>query len=365
MQQKNKNCDPYKFHRTALVPVLPGATHEALERSCLKVRSLGESAFAQFLGVQGLAPLWDQCIAGYPDQLPVTSSFIESIHALRLQATGAYLIQRHGLDIVREALDGAGVTHVVMKGAHTREVYYDTPALRPAMDIDVLVHSEEKLLAIRAFQVKGFRFKGNPATISHEASLVKGYTSVDLHWDILRPGRTREPMTEKLIKTRVDQGSHWGLSPGATLFLMLVHPVFTKYSTAPQASLIRVIDMLLLLSRPDHLQATEQALQLLKKSGLNTAGWITVQWLEILTGCAETQNLEKMLQPRAWRRRWLQSWLEEDRASRLLDKSWTIQFGFTLPAHDRLSDALRAARQARLYRKNGSKALERLQAQLD
>ncbi|MEM9150760.1 MAG: nucleotidyltransferase family protein [Cyanobacteria bacterium P01_F01_bin.3] len=365
MPQKTPKLDPYQFHRTALGPVLPGSTNEDLERSCLTARSFGEIAFARFLSLQGLAPLWDECIANYSSKLPVSDLFIKLIHDDSLHSAGAYLIQRHSLDIVREALDSAGVTHVVLKGAHTREVYYTNPALRPATDIDVLVRPEEKLAAIQALQTEGFCFRGNPATISHEASLLKGYTSIDLHWDILRPGRTRQPMTGILLDTRLDYGSHWGTNIAATLFLMLVHPVFAKYSTAPQAALIRLVDILLLLLKRRQQQDIDQALQLLELSGLNTAGWITLQWLHKLTDDAATEDMGKALQPNAWRRRWLQRWIDVNRASNLLDTPWRIQIGFILPAHDRFRDGLRAALIASAHRSRGSRTLSCLKSQLD
>jgi hypothetical protein len=41
-------------------------------------------------------------------------------------------------------------------------------------------------------------------------------------------------MTNTLLEARQDFGSHWGMSDEGSLFMMLVHPVFTKYSTTPK-----------------------------------------------------------------------------------------------------------------------------------
>ena len=45
---------------------------------------------------------------------------------------------------IKTILDDAGVDHVVTKGCHTREVYYEKPALRPAEDIDILISPRDK-----------------------------------------------------------------------------------------------------------------------------------------------------------------------------------------------------------------------------
>lgn len=362
MQNAPPRSTSYRFHSTALAPVMPGATKADVQRASAAVAELGQTPFAEFLCYQGLAPLWDECIERYAGQLSLPAEFTDLLHQARLHATGSYLIQRHNLARVREILDATGVIHVVMKGAQTREVYYQTPALRPATDIDVLVRPTDKLRVIKAFQAKDFSFVGSPETISHEASLLKGRTSIDLHWDILRPGRTRQSMVEMLLSDRVDHENHWGMSTAGTLFMMLVHPVFTKYTTTPHADLVRLVDLALLLDL--HPEAMEETEKLLDVAGLRTAGWITAQWLHLLTDNAVAAELCVRLRPGPMRRWWLCHWLNHDWSSKLLGKPWAIHLGFTLPAHDRWMDALRAAGSAQQCRKEGMKTLEALETQL-
>ncbi len=303
--------------------------------------------FAHFLCEQGLAPLWDEQLERHGQRPRLSEEFRAAIHHNRLQVTGAYLLHRHNLAKIKEILEAAGIAHVVTKGSHTRELYYDTPALRPALDIDIMVKPEDRLEAIRAFQAGGFSFHGLPETISHECGLIKGNTCIDLHWDIMRPGRTREPMVDALLNSRVDYGSHWGPGHGETLFLMLVHPVFTKYSTTPYARLVRLVDLAQLLHR--HPGSVERAVPLLRAAGLATAGWITSTWLELLAPGSGAGVLAGSLAPGRLRRSYLRHWLTHNLSTRLLGKPLLIQLGFTLPAHDTLRDAARAALQARRH----------------
>ena len=357
-----KPSTQYPFHMPALAPLLPGATNTDLENACNSAIELGESAFVEFLCHQRLAPLWDECIQKYPGTLPLSVDTRDLLHQMRLHATGGYLIQQNRLAMVREILDQAGVVHAVTKGAHTREVYYQTPALRPAVDIDVLVRPADKLRAIKAFQARGFEFYGAVENIAQDCSLIKGKTDIDLHWDILRPGRTRLPMVDILLEDRVDYGSHWGMNHQSTLFLMLVHPVFRKYTTTPHATLVRLVDLALLLDRnPEAMAETER---LLEMAGLRTAGWITARWLQLLTGNTVATELCARLRPGPARRWWLHNWLRHDWSSKLLEKPWAIQLGFTLPAHDRWRDAARATRIAQQCRKEGQKTLQALETQL-
>jgi hypothetical protein len=279
-----------------------------------------------------------------------------------LQGTGEYLIQRHSLARVKEFLDEVGMVHVVTKGAHTRELYYDTPSLRPAVDIDVLVRPEDKIEAIEVFQAQGFEFYGVPENISHEACLVKGKTTIDLHWDILRPGRTRMPMTNNLLEARQDFASHWGMSEEGSLFMMLVHPVFTKYSTTPHATLVRLLDLVYLLEKREI--DWPQLISWLEQAGVKTCGWITLTWLEMLTGITPTVEVMRALRPRVTRSRYLHYWLRNDLATRWLEKPLRVQIGFTLTAHDRWPDIRRALAHQRRARGDGKKTLEEIELAL-
>ena len=50
----------------------------------------------------------------------------------------------NSLTNIKTILDDAGADHVATQGCHTREVYYEKPALRPAEDIDILISPRDK-----------------------------------------------------------------------------------------------------------------------------------------------------------------------------------------------------------------------------
>ena len=352
----------YSPHHSALAPLLPRAPESALLRSCEYATASSEEFFTTFLIRQELAPLWSELADEFAGGLPLSQEARDRLHQCRLETTSIYLLQRHNLQLAGEILNSADIPHAIIKGSHTRELYYDSPALRPALDIDILVKPEDRLEAIKAFQAQGFTFHAMAQNISHECNLVKGNTIIDLHWDIMRPGRTRAPIVNELLDKRVDYGSHWGLSHGATLFLMLVHPVFTKYTTTPHASLVRLVDLAQLLHR--HPESTENAVPLLHKAGLTTAGWITITWLNLLNDSPQAKSLAKKIAPGRIRRKYLHTWLTKNLSTRLLSKPLLIQLGFTIPAHDKLKDALRALRQSRRYRQEADTTLATIQKQV-
>jgi Uncharacterised nucleotidyltransferase len=348
--------DHYQFHRNALRPLLPGAGPEAIEQASTEALKLGENAFTKFLLHQGLGPMWDNINEESQILGKFSTKNCQLLHQSRLQTTGDYLLQRERLSQIRKILETADIPHAIIKGAHTREVYFPEPLLRPAVDIDVLIQPANKIAAIKAFQKADYRFHGNADNIAQDCSLLKGNTTIDLHWDILRPGRTRKPMVDALLADRMDYGSHWGLNHIGTLFIILVHPVFRKYANGPSAKLVRLIDLLLLLHR--HPSTTSEVLYLLHESGLNTAGWITCTWLNLLTGSKAAQELATQLAPAKVRQSYLSHWIRSDLSTRLFSKTILVQLGFTLFAHDHLEDAWRAAKSARACRTAGPKILK-------
>jgi hypothetical protein len=103
----------------------------------------------------------------------------------------------------------------------------------------------------------------------------------------------------------------------------------------------------------------EKTIELLEVAGLKTAAWITLRWVRLVTGSGPAQTVTEGLAPGKLRQKYLNWWLERNLATRLLDKPGLVQLGFTLPAHDKPKDALRAIR---LKRQADRSAVEELQA---
>ncbi len=344
--------DPYINHRAALAPLISGHTPPTTEDT------LGET-FIDFVIQQGLGPLWDHAISTKRFSPPISDHARERLHHSRLSATGEYLIQRNSLDTIKSNLDDADIPHAVFKGCHTRECFFEEPALRPAVDIDVLVPDELKVDVIRAFKSEGFSFHGKPENISHECSLIKGKTSIDLHWDILRPGRTRIPMATKMLENRKDFGSHWGLSDNATLFILLVHSVFTKYLTTPHATLVRQLDLAYLLEKGD--LDWPMVIHRLELSGMKTTAWLSLTWLALLTDIRAPGDTEKILEPGRARQHYLNQWLKRNLSERWLTKPSIVQLGLTLAVHDTWADVFRATRSVSRSRSTGAETLSAMQ----
>src|SRR5690606_16952610 len=263
-------ASPYHVHRLALRPftAVDRARWEGELARLLADR--GEGPFIDFIVQQGLAPLWHGL---FPKGTgPFSAKGAATLRAEAIRAAQIYLLQKAALGEITGILDGQGIEHLSFKGAHLREILYPEPHTRTACDIDLLVNPEDSGAAIRALLEAGYGLEVSPVSISHEATLLREQIGIDIHWDILRPGRTRRPMTGEMIARRQWAGDHWGPCAEHSLFVMLVHPVITKYATSPQATLNRLVDILLFMDKVG--VEWDGVLARLAESGLKTAAWI-------------------------------------------------------------------------------------------
>ena len=202
-----------------------------------------QESLVDFILASGLGPLWNELLHRTNKSGVFSEGLLDKIKASSRPAAIGYLVQHQALFKAAAIFKKEAIPYAVYKGVHIREIIYDKPAIRPAADIDILIATADKEQAIRALTGSGFAFHPLAQNVSHEVTLTAGHTSIDLLWHILRPGRLRKDMTDDFLATRREFPSHWGLSTEATLFVILVHPVFTKYSTTPQASLVRMVDL--------------------------------------------------------------------------------------------------------------------------
>jgi hypothetical protein len=340
LRHDNQN-DYFRWHRLALSIIAPDLTATDLSRMLGDVAG-PNSAFADFLFVNGLASYWHDRVEALSGT-GVTARFMDALKRERFAEAALYLHQRSALRELDSLFESAAITYAVMKGAQVRELVYQDPALRPASDIDILISLDQIEAATQALVRAGFELHADAENISHEVTFTRASLAIDLHWNILRPGRTRSDMTEPMLCRRRRINGFWGLDDADTVFLMLVHPAFAKYVCSPNMGLIRVIDFVLWLrQRPVDWDLIAERLQ---ANGLKTAAWIVLQWFAMIL---EPKNLPlprtflDRLCPGPSRAGYLNYWLRNDLSTRWLSKPLLIQLGLTLMLHDRASDAQRA-----------------------
>ena len=349
---------PWYLHRLALEPLLPGSSAEKFLRGLDFISPRRQQELAEFLVCQGLAPFWHEGILRNGISDKVSPGLMDLFHRSRLDAAGFYLIQRHCMRQLKERFDEAGIPHLLFKGGHIREFVYDAPALRRAADLDVLVEKSRRKQVVELLKAEGYRLYPDAANVSHEVTLGKRGLYIDLHWDLMRPGRTREPLADAFLRSRRDCGSHWGPAKEAMLFLMLVHPVITKYVNTPHALLVRVLDLFWWLEQVE--VDWTQVLDWLDRAGLRTAAWLTLEWAGRFGELVLPDDFHSDIAPGRVRRGYLRYWIDHDLPGKLLRHPLLTQVGFTLPVHDRLSDAWRVVGQVSRARREAQRDMELL-----
>jgi len=340
MINKKSDIDVLQYHKLALAPFVAPVAADLFETISQELQET-EGAFWDFIQLHNLAPIWYDALKKNAADLSVSPQVLGMLRSRALHSAANYLLQRQGLNIIKQAFAESNVPYAVFKGAHIREQLYPQQAVRPSCDIDVLVSKTDKVRAIQLLAENGYTIKPKAKDISHEVTMASKTVSIDLHWEILRPGRTRIDLTDELLNNTVDYSVYRGLNNEATLFVMLVHPVFAKYTSSNLASLIRMVDLIkwLQIETIDF----EKVYFLLERGGVKTAAWITCTWLTLLTGISLPDSFIHAVKPSRMKTLYLTSWLRKNHAMALSEYPFFIKAGFTLPAHDNVRDVCRAA----------------------
>jgi hypothetical protein len=333
----------FSRHRLALAPARLDASAGQIERALDAAACDGVDGFHGFVRENGLASLWLQAIQAGRLRTEGAAALLRGLRADYRSDIARYMAQSAALRELDRLFEARSIRYVLMKGGLVRELVYADPALRPASDLDILVAPAQRELTAKALVDAGYAIHLDPTLVSHEATFSRAGVDVDLHWDILRPGRTRLALTAELLGNRRRCDGFWGLDDTHVVFMMLVHPTFAKYVCSPNMALIRVVDFMYWLRkrRVDWAALTE----LLNVSGLKAAAWTQLRWFLMLQSedrWPVPGEFVDGIRPGPLRASYLNWWLKHDLPGRWLDKPIRVQFGLTLFLHDRPGDALRA-----------------------
>ncbi len=337
----NTSASPFWLHRLCLQPLLCVEQSTDFSIYIPEIEKAGRDIFINFIRDNCLAPLWHHVLETRFPASPVVYALHDELLPDRRLAAAMYMRQKHTLEKLHDLFAGHGLQYALFKGAQIREFIYQSPELRPVCDIDVLVNVVDRDRAIKTLLDAGMVLIAKPENLSHECTLMDGHVAVDLHWHVLRPGRLNTEMTTILMQQSRYSHGFYSLNDLATLFIMLVHPAFTKYVCSPYAHLVRLVDLIHWLDTCTI--NTDEVVSLLHNSHLKTAAWATLFWQNLIVDHPRSISIMNRIKPPVAQKKYLQFWITRNLPTRLLQHRNLIRLAFTLALHDSPRDAINAA----------------------
>jgi hypothetical protein len=175
------------------------------------------------------------------------------------------------------ALVQAGVRVCPIKGAAYAKTLYGSPAERPMGDVDLLVELDRRDDVRRLLAELGFAPAIGPV-MHHAEAWTRGDFALDLHWNIIAPGRSRIDFDAIWGRTRPGwpTGAEW-LDPTDAMVFHLAHFARNRL----RLPLMNVVDTARLLERVDAAVAVERA----RSWGLGRASELALRFcIAILDG---------------------------------------------------------------------------------
>jgi len=314
-------------YQSALLAAFPDVPDATLGRAL----DAGGAEFAPFIVGHGLGPLWHERTGR------------DEFRPSRLSAEAMYMAQEEALREIDEVFESASIEYVVIKGAASRLLLCQNPAIRTCHDIDLLVSPEDRVRAAATLINAGYVATLAARSISRELVLSRGAVDIDLHWALLREGRLRHDDTAAMLGRRRRSAGVWMLGAEDAFFLLLVHPAFAKHLSGWEMGLHRVADIVTWMDT----QSFDWSIvfKQLENNGVTTAAWATLRWVELLMDSHASPGIAKMIDdthPGRMRRAWLNRWLTNDLSARTADAHWARLLGFSLFLHDTPADSMRA-----------------------
>ena len=328
----------YSLHKKALHPLLhQGKAAPPTQTGSAKIPETFEPELIELIRQQGLAGHWYELLGKKHKKSASQHDAFDLFKDHVKQSTFLYLDQLKTIHQLHRLFGENNISYAVYKGTHLREVLYDPPPLRDAADIDVLISPLDRRKAVSLLVQEGFKPYLRQRNISVEASFSKGQSSIDLHWNILREQRTKVNVVESFLSAKNNEKDFYCLKPEDVLFVMFVHPVFVKYLTTPYARLSNIVDIYRWIER--HEIDWKYLTDLLKRTHLQTAAWLTATYCELLTSIPLPGELNSKTRPGSLKAAYLTYWVNHNLSTRFVSLKAIPQLFFTLPAQDTFLDA--------------------------
>jgi hypothetical protein len=299
----------------------------------------------KFLEYHGLSGLWYRFLEPQVASHARVSAFADALRPSYLAAVVQQRLQERVMSQVAAALDRHGIEFVFMKTAGLRAELYDEPGLRPSTDVDLLVCPEDRFRVFDAFDEIGAIAYESTAESEHEKTYAFNKVDLDLHWDVLAPGRLMPSYVRELMVRRVRTNIGWRPSDTDCAFIAFVHPAFAKHVCSRHMGLNRVADTQRLFTRlsVNALELSEK----LKRNGVFTGAKTSIYWISkiIKNDSLARYNSDfnvcidslKFWYLRQWiDRNWPDFWVERNRVF--------LQLAFTAWLHDSPRHFLRVVR---------------------
>ena len=218
---------------------------------------------------------------------------------------------------LHEALEAAGIDHLVLKGPHLASMYYERPWQRGYNDIDLLVRPVQFQSALEVLVGEGCSPKPGPAGREASRAAVYDYpmlsregSVVELHRDLSGQGKypvDSDGLFRRAVDFRFDQTPAKGLATEDLLVHLVIHAAKSQFMGIERKHLedIRVV-----LSRAavdwDVFRARATA------AGCRNAAWFFLRAAENLENAALPGKQMDAMDPGRIRRAWAGIWLDLD-----------------------------------------------------
>lgn len=343
--------DAWAAHRAAISIEEEGVDVWHAAQTLLRCHHNDVDKVESFIAWHGLAGLWSEALAAvgntrtgsYESALNASVALQQRLTSLHRQQVVHQLMQDAAMRTAGDALSAASIAFVWLKAAAVRAELYPRPGLRPSTDLDLLVSPADRYRAIAALlSVGGTRLASSDAS-SHEEVVRIGSVDLDIHWDVLAPGRLRQGVTEEILRDRVPNACGARPSNRHMLALALIHPAFAKHVCSRHMGLNRVADTLRMLRAWDF--DAQDLQQIATAWGGFTGAKASFYWLSKISNnsrlsqlnIAFKQNANSLIDgylARQIDRNWPDAWVDRSR--------FVLGLTFSVWLQDSPADAIRA-----------------------